>query len=162
MTAVSRPLDDEDDVIAVVADRLWPSIKLWLERKRDVYSEDKCRDDLKYVLTEYFCGFDMAKDLEDAFGWKRVDASLVRLLEKGSELRRFAHKERVRDWVRKIDLRPKYAVGDVVTHGKEPGKIYSVNGVDGTYEYCSDADLQRYSSLITDCVPFEIIDGLNP
>lgn len=137
-----RPTLQSDEVLAMVADKLMPSIEGWLmldaEDDQHEMAVKEYADDLLLALEVSRDGYKMASYLDDRHGWDS-DAELVDILE-GAD---FYGCERiaVMAWVNDNDVKPKYETGAQVKIKirRDPkeytGEVTHIRE-DGTYTVC--------------------------
>lgn len=157
------PRPDEDDVRIEdkILERLLPSVRVWIEENSFRFdaepSEDQVEADLRHAISSGGNGYQIARRLDGLSGWDEIDAGLVAILDKTSDLRTGITKAFVREWVTAHDVKPRYQVGQAVSHLGTSGVIAGVMADLGLYKFIADEDKGRGRFYARD-VPFEQID----
>lgn len=110
-----------------------------------------------------FDGYELARELEDNFGWG-IDAALVDVLDSASALHHFAHEQKVKEWVQRFNVRISFAVGQRVVTNRKNERGVIVRLFEETAECLVRLDDERDPSyagtlLPVECLQSEVNDG---
>jgi len=103
-----RPNGSHAGVMGLVADDLMPNVMGWFQGEED---ETEVREQIMEVLDDFHDGYEMAKELEDRYGWD-ADSELVDVLDGASFYG--PRKKAVMAWIRDNAITPKLSIGQVV------------------------------------------------
>ncbi len=108
-----RPNAHTEAVRAYVVEEVLPDVLAWFEEDHDEEETDEIRSQLGEVIQEHRNGYEMAKALDEEFGWG-PDSGLVKILEGLSWWPVIS--DACAAWIRDNEITPKLAQGQLVKY----------------------------------------------
>lgn len=145
---MKRPKKSDCIVKRRAIEMFMPKVKSYLGSDWSESEQPHIEEQLMKVMSANRDGYEMARELENNYGWAE-DRSLMYLMDEGESLLSDAHRDILGQWIKCYGISPERKVGDTVStnHWHRKGQVGTITKIDKEKaEYAVHFDDQEATS----------------
>lgn len=128
---MKRPSKNDCIVKRRAIEMFMPKVKSYLGSDWSESEQPHIEEQLMKVMSANRDGYEMARDLENNYGWAE-DRALMDLMDEGESFLSDSHKEILYQWIKCYGIAPERKVGDTVStnHWHRKGQVGIITKID--------------------------------